>query len=1183
MSEAAQHWLLRVAGLAGRPPAGSVALHPRAPLDEAWRVASAACGIPEEDLAHRVAAAFRTVVADLAAIQLSAVKLIPEKVVRQFQIVPLRDANNVLTIATADPTNVAAEQSAGFASGRRIAWEIATPSQLGPFIGAKYAPARMAETVLSALPAQLSEAVRVIQQAEPENLTVYDVEKAPFVRLTNLILSEGIQSGASDIHIEPELKDGVVRMRVDGVLRTYLHIPRAVLDRVVSRVKVMGEMDVADRLRPHAGRAHIQVGGVDYDLRLSTVPTRHSEKAVIRILEPGRAHSLSDLKVPDAELDRLRQLFANREGILVVTGPTGSGKTTTLYAALQELATGKINIMTVEDPVEYELSGVTQIQVAPRQELTFAAALRTILRQDPDVILVGEIRDLETAEIAIQASMTGHLVLTTLHTIDAVGVLGRLAGLGVNRAHIASSLRGVIAQRLMRRLCSHCSERIAGPLTPEEQALADRYGIVPAARAGGCERCGGTGFRGRIPILEILVNTPAIEKFITDGQSALAIRRHAEQTGMTSMMRWGLTRVEQGESTLDELERVLGIGSSGEGSAAADDSTAPGAAAAEPGPRPGPHVFCVGSDPATREKIQGVLQRGGYRVSGAIDLSTAWQRLGGGGDVSLVVIDFSHGSIGRELLLRLKSRPATAGLPIVALIPENRHLEANLTEEGVDDCIHTPVDAREFLARIRACFRRRWPDSRDGGAELAALLEASAPSVAVLPFVDLSPDQDQAYLCDGLAEELTHALARMEGMRVAARTSSFRFRAAKSDVREIGRQLGVSTLLEGSIQKSGTQLRVSARLVNVDDGCELMSERYERDLTEAFALQDEITRHVTERLRSVLLGVPEPSRAPAPASDADALELYLKGRYAWNRRTEEGLTHSVVYFQQAIDRAPTHAAAHAGLADAYVALAVYGALRPGDAMPRALQAADRALAIDPKSAEALVALSCVRALYLWDRGAEEGFLRALELEPSNPTVHHWYAAHYLMPRGRFADARRHLERAASLDPLSSAIKATLGVIFYFEREFEKAVAQQRHTIAADRDFGISYYFLALAQAELGRFDEAIEALGQARERSGDTAEIASARGYTLARAGEIGRARDALAGLTSLAGERFVSPVLLAQVAAGLGDLDGAFEHLADAFDVRATDLVWLAVRPTFDHLRADARWGEVHSPILDI
>ena len=1141
---------------------------------------ASSCGVSEDGLARHVADAFRLAVADLAAVQPSALKLIPEKVVRQFQVVPLRDAHNVLTIATADPTDVAAEQASGFASGRRVAWEVATPSQLRSVIAVRYAPDRLAEIVLNALPSELSEAVRVVQEVEPESLTVRDLEQAPVVRLTNLILHDGIQAGASDIHIEPELKDGVVRLRVDGVLRNYLQVPRSVLDRVVSRIKVMGKMDVSDRLRPHAGRAHIQVGGADYDLRLSTVPTRQSEKCVVRVLEPGRAHTLSDVGVPDAELGRLRQLFANRDGILVVTGPTGSGKTTTLYAALRELATGKINIMTVEDPVEYELAGITQIQVTARQELTFAAALRTILRQDPDVILVGEIRDLETAEIAVQASMTGHLVLTTLHTNDAVGVLARLSGLGVSRANVASSLRGVVAQRLVRRLCTHCSERIAGQLTPEEQQLADRYAIVPPARAAGCEHCGGTGYKGRIPILEILVNTPAIEELIVTGQSALTIRRHAEQAGMTSMIRWGRTRVENGETTLEELDRIMGIGGTGE-SAAVTDKPAAGPAAEGRTARPRPHVLCVCGDQAVREQVRRLLERDGYRVSEAGDVGVAWQRLSGSGDFSLVVIDFAAGFNGRNLLVRLKSSPATAGLPVIGLIPANGHLEANLMEEGVDDCVHKPVEAGAFLARLRACLRRRRPDSGEAGAELTTLLETSEPSVAVLPFADLSPGQDQGYLCDGLAEELTHALAQMGGLRVAARTSSFRFRSVKSDVRDIGKQLGVSAVLEGSVQKSGTRLRISAHLVNVDDGCELMSERYERDLTEVFALEDEITRHVSERLRVVLLGFPPPSRATTPTGDVDAHDLYLKGRHAWNRRTEEGLRRSVEYFQQAIARDPAYAAAHAGLADAYVALAIYGALMPGQAMPLALAAADRALALDAKSAEALVARSSVRAMYLWDWNAEDGFLQALELEPHNPTAHHWYAANYLMPLGRFADARCQMERAATLDPLSSPIRTTLGVLCYFERKYEDGVTEQRHTIETDRTFGIANYFLALAYTELGRFDEAVEALRQANERSGETPEIESALGYTLGRAGQTERARDVLAGLTRLAGERYVSPVLLAQVAAAIGDPDHAFRYLHEAFDVRATELVWLAVRPTFDSLRADPRFGELRSRIL--
>ncbi len=297
------------------------------------------------------------------------------------------------------------------------------------------------------------DAVRLVEEMGPEAISEGDVQATPVVKLTNLIIRDGILQGASDVHIEPGRKLGTVRYRVDGVLRKHMDLPMSALNRVVSRVKILSRLDITDRLRPQDGKARVQVDNGAYDLRVSTIPAGGAEKCVIRILDSNTSTSLEDLNVPSYELVRLRQLMAYREGIVVVTGPTGSGKTSTLYGVLRELADGKVNIMTVEDPIEYELSSITQTQVETKQGLTFAKALRSILRQDPDVILVGEIRDRETAETAAQAAMTGHLVLATVHANDAVSAVPRLVDLGLQYSTIASTLRGALAQRLIRKVC----------------------------------------------------------------------------------------------------------------------------------------------------------------------------------------------------------------------------------------------------------------------------------------------------------------------------------------------------------------------------------------------------------------------------------------------------------------------------------------------------------------------------------------------------------------------------------------------------------------------------------------------------------------------------------------------------------------------------------------------------------
>jgi general secretion pathway protein E len=300
------------------------------------------------------------------------------------------------------------------------------------------------------------------------------------------------------------------------------------------------------------------VDGKVQDLRISTVPTRQAEKAVIRILHPEGNRTLEDLLMPPGELARVRQLLGYRDGIIAVTGPTGSGKTTSLYAALREIATSEVNVMSDEDPVEYELAGITQIQVEVQRGVTFASALRAILRQDPDVIFIGEIRDAETAEVAVHASMTGHLVLATLHTNDAVSAVTRLQHLGLDAASVASTLRGAVAQRLLRSVCLHCAEPINGALTPDEERLSLQYALEPRVRARGCSRCAQIGYRGRVPIVEVMTSNAELRELIATGATTLELQRAATVSGMRSLLKVAVERAAAGETTLQEVERVVG-------------------------------------------------------------------------------------------------------------------------------------------------------------------------------------------------------------------------------------------------------------------------------------------------------------------------------------------------------------------------------------------------------------------------------------------------------------------------------------------------------------------------------------------------------------------------------------------------------------------------------------------------
>ena len=693
MNTTRRHWLSEVAVRGGLIGATDAVVPPETALPDAWLAVTRAAGLSDEDLAARVASHYRLAVADLQAGDAPALSLVPEKTARRFLVYPLRATDRQIVVAVANPTDLDAEQALGFASGRTVVTEIAPPAAIQDAIDRRYAPDRILERMVDRVGAKLVDDVRVVEDAAPEAVSTQELDSAPVVKLANLILHDAVSEGASDIHLEPGRDGGTVRFRIDGVLRPFMQLPLPALNRVVSRLKIMGKLDISDRMRPQDGRARVQIANRTFDLRLSTVPTRDAEKVVIRILDPKSTRRLEGLGVPAPELARFRRLLSYRDGIVVVTGPTGSGKTTLLYAALAELATGEINIMTVEDPVEYELPGLTQIQVEPKRDVTFASALRSILRQDPDVVFVGEIRDLETAQMAIQASLTGHLVLATLHANDAVGAIGRFTDLGVDRAKLATTLRGAVAQRLARRVCSHCGQRVVGTPSADEAALAARYNVQPVVRAVGCPRCGKTGYKGRLPLLEVLMSSPASEALITQGAATAQIQKAALAAGMRPLRDVAAERVGAGETTLQEIERVLGGGGGTEEIAAV--ATAP-------------HVLLVDDDPVARGIARAVLQKNGFQVSEAEDGQAALDKLEANPAYSLMVLDVEMPRLsGREVLSRVRRSVHTAGLPVLVLTGSVAdEIETQLMDEGADDYIRKPLEPARFVARVKAALRR---------------------------------------------------------------------------------------------------------------------------------------------------------------------------------------------------------------------------------------------------------------------------------------------------------------------------------------------------------------------------------------------------------------------------------------------------------------------------------------------
>lgn len=689
----AVHWLVRIAERAGMGGGERPDVPPGTRATDAWAKVTKEYGIPDAKLANLVAEYFRLKVANFNEADPNAVLLIPEMMARKHHIFPMLESDRHLVVATCDPTDVEAERALGFTSGRTAHFEVASPSAIQDALDSRFSPEKAVEAFLGQLEGDGEDALKLVEEMGPEAITEEDAGATPVVKLTNLIIRDGISAGASDIHIEPGRRMGAVRYRVDGVLRKHMDLPMTALNRVISRIKVLSRLDIADRLRPQDGKARVRIQNRGYDLRVSTIPAGGAEKCVIRILDSSATLTLDDLGLQTYELDRLRNLLTYRDGVVVVTGPTGSGKTTTLYGALRELADGKVNIMTVEDPIEYELAGITQTQVETKQGMTFAGALRAMLRQDPDVILVGEIRDKETAVTAAQAAMTGHLVLATVHANDAVSAVTRLADMGLQFSTIAQTLRGAIAQRLLRRVCAACAEPVRGQLTPDERRLTDRHGVEPVVRAVGCPDCGFTGYRGRLPVNEVLVVGPRFQQAIEQRKGWATMNRVATQGGMRTLHEVGLEWVAQAKTTLVEVERVLGQAVDEEET---KDSKGP------------PRILLVDDDADARLLMRSILEKDGYDVEEAEDGHKAMEVLGKDPDYSLVILDLAMpGLDGRQVLDLIRGSVSTSALPVLVRTGTGSDkLEAELLEAGADDYVEKSVNPERFLARVHAVLRR---------------------------------------------------------------------------------------------------------------------------------------------------------------------------------------------------------------------------------------------------------------------------------------------------------------------------------------------------------------------------------------------------------------------------------------------------------------------------------------------
>ena len=715
--------------------------------DSYWDAAVRGGTIADDAILQALASRFRMKVADLSLATAQARELVPESLARKYRIVPLAASDSALDIATADPHDLDCERTLAFATGRTVRMQLAAPAAIAARIDELYQPESAMEKILEGVAGRYDiDTITEGSDDEDFNLSADRASERPVIRLVDHIIAEAITMRASDIHLEPEEGGVAVRYRIDGVLRDTMTLPRPAGLPLVSRIKIMAQMDIADRLRPQDGRARVSVNGSRVDLRVSTLPASYGEKVVIRILDSrATVLSIDGLGLMPDESSRLDELVSLREGIVLVTGPTGSGKTTTLYSALRQIQQRAVNIVTVEDPVEYKLQGIVQVQVNEKAGLNFANALRSILRQDPDVILVGEIRDKETASIAVQASLTGHLVLSTLHTIDAASSVARLVDIGIDPYKIAAALKGVVAQRLLRRLCPTCKQ-------PSTEHVSERmrrwlpHGMT-LYNATGCAECVQTGYRGRMAVMEVLTVSSEIERLIAKGETPDRIAEAARADGMKTLWESGIEHVRAGFTSLDELLRVveppveIPVRRSGSTRENAADSARGRADAHGPAPvqTPPPSgtvrsapialpddalqllddlfdetfngkktVLLVEDEEPLRRVLRDLLEREGFTVVEAADGVQALDQVDRSApdvlvpDLNLPRLD------GYGVLSHLRARPSTAKLPVIVLTAKgDEDNEVRVFENGANDFLTKPFRPRALSARLRALLKLR--------------------------------------------------------------------------------------------------------------------------------------------------------------------------------------------------------------------------------------------------------------------------------------------------------------------------------------------------------------------------------------------------------------------------------------------------------------------------------------------
>jgi type IV pilus assembly protein PilB len=633
--------------------------------------------------------------------------VLPRNVAVRHMAVPITIAHDVLTVALADPTNVLALDDIRLATKlSSVRTAVATASDLQEAVNRYYGGAGPSGGVADTFGALQDVDLEATEDKDEELEQVGDVDDAPVVRLVNAIMGEALHSRASDIHIEPQERDVHVRFRIDGLLREITIVPKPIQGPLISRIKILSGMDISERRKPQDGRGRIRLDRQEADTRVSSMPTMHGETVVIRLLrkEADKAKTIAEIGLADHDRVAFERALAEPQGLVLITGPTGSGKTSSLYAGLATVIRPDINVVTLEDPVEYQMAGVNQVQINERVGLTFAGGLRTILRQDPDIVMVGEIRDPETASIAMQASMTGHLVLSTLHTNDAPAAVSRLIDMGVEPFLITSSLTLVVGQRLARVPCEKCSEPVeASPRTLELLGLEPEEVEHAELRMGpGCGFCSQTGYKGRLGLFEVARITRTMRELIVARASESAMREEAVVGGMRSMRSDGLAKALAGRTTLEEVLRVTPPDPDRAKRAGQRQATAPTASAVKVPPK----VLVLDDDRSVAEVAAAMLVDG-YEVLAASEVAEGL-RMVESEHPDVVVLNLELPGVDAvELLAALRAGAGDEPAVLVAADPEDRHARDRALAAGAAGFVAKPFVEAELRAEVAAALERR--------------------------------------------------------------------------------------------------------------------------------------------------------------------------------------------------------------------------------------------------------------------------------------------------------------------------------------------------------------------------------------------------------------------------------------------------------------------------------------------